>query len=1666
MSLREGDPVRTHNVSPIRARRRGRPVARLILAAVAASLAVLALFPAAGPARASAATGHTGITPAGAQAMASVQARRTSRPVTVNALTTPDSVTQALPDGDFKMTTSSQPVRAWTGREWQPLNATLRRDRNGSWSPAVSTTPVSVSGGGGGPLAVLTNRGYTVSLHWPRPLPRPVVTGDTAVYPSVFPGTDLHVAVTSQGGFRDVLVIRDRAAATAPGLRHLALTVVTTGGLRITESPGGTLEAAGPATLPQFTTSAPLVWDSRVTAPAPAGQAASRLQAAADAPGAPAVSTADHPGRRADVTVGKIAISAPQSRLGMTRQTLTIAPWTALAGSAVFPVYASSVWLPSGGTRGWYASDDDTLSGNWYDKTADPAPESYLQIGDGGAFNAHTFFEMYLHPAQLDGAVINSAVLGLKLEHTWSCTATPMQLWWAGVVPTSGGNPWVSWGTEPAWKPFNGGPIASVDAGDSTTCNSSTADASLNIDITSFMKFWGPGGPSTVTFGLKAPNLGNEPEWKEFSNASGAITMTTYYAHPPAAQAGSYSSPGGDCQAVAPARTMVGNDDLTLNTTPYDQDPGALTTEFVVLPYQGTTKLIDSTVSSTSGVDFSYVISRNTLRQWGAGQYEWYTTTTDQAGLSNAGDTGLGSKAKPCYFEYDPNAPGLPYIQFPAGTGGGTPVGALGTRADFTFWQCEAVADGSATSCPGTAPAQYAYQVNDDTPVTVAIAGNALSQTVPIPLTRVGVNTITVVGISAAGNPGGQARFSFDVSVPGTPYADGDYAGTGHPDLITIGDGTGSTADPGLWMAESDGAGHLSTPIDIGVQGLAISTESPPDDWINISGTPGDWARLQVLHGDFTNNKVQDIVAYNPADGNLRMIGGPGNATPLAPDIAITGETLNDPLGTVAVPPGVQACPPIDVVAAGNATLQDTGLPDLAAIVPYPTPAFSDCTTNYELNLYYATAGDQFSEAYDEVKIGLSTTAAPDGSPWGPDWTLEVAQPSSGPVLLALDKSNGELWESVNTAQSASTLIGSPGTWTRVTGGPWTGSKTDPSLVQADVNSNRQIELWTVSGGTATSWVLTPPVTGSADATLAQESANMLQNPGHAWPLTDGPSDAQSGIPSLIDTESATGDATPSSGLTFTGTSITSASDPMLGPVAVFDNSTSSPQSYLTLPAGILQNGASTDGALQSMTLTLKFRASPGTSGILAGTSTGNITDATLPNTSAPIIYIGTDGRLYAQFPSGQINSTGVIAPDITPLTSSGPVTDGQWHTVTLVADGANSDQILYLDNNPPVHSPDNHYNNPNDAPRIINPGQTSISQTYTADQVTIGAGIFSTAGWVDSDATYGANGTTHPSYFSPPAPGGQPGTAEISDIAFYPRALTQAQLPQAQLPQFTTASASTVITSGVYPGPCIDNNDNSATAANRNPIDVYSCSGSPAQEWLFEPDGTIRLASDTSYCLDVTDGGTANGTLLDLYTCLSNDGSQQWQLLSDGEIMNPQAGKCVNLTNGMTTDGNQLQLYNCAGDENSIWSSRIRPAESPATGTIVSVQDEGNCIQNAGGSSSSTGPITNLNPVQVGSCNGWPSQQWTFEPDGTIRIGGMCLDNYQNQSGNGNPEDIYTCDRTGAQQWAHLDTGSFYNPYTGECLDAADIAPRLSIYQCNDTGNQTWIAPDTYHHT
>jgi hypothetical protein len=116
------------------------------------------------------------------------------------------------------------------------------------------------------------------------------------------------------------------------------------------------------------------------------------------------------------------------------------------------------------------------------------------------------------------------------------------------------------------------------------------------------------------------------------------------------------------------------------------------------------------------------------------------------------------------------------------------------------------------------------------------------------------------------------------------------------------------------------------------------------------------------------------------------------------------------------------------------------------------------------------------------------------------------------------------------------------------------------------------------------------------------------------------------------------------------------------------------------------------------------------------------------------------------------------------------------------------------------------------------------------------------------------------------------------------------------------------------YEGLCLD--DRGASTANYNPIQVYTCNGTDAQQWTVESNDTLQVLGK---CLDVYAAGTANGTTVDLYSC-NGTGAQDWVPQSNGSLVNPNSGKCLDDT-GWGGSGTQVQIWSCTGNTNQEWT-------------------------------------------------------------------------------------------------------------------------------------------------
>lgn len=118
------------------------------------------------------------------------------------------------------------------------------------------------------------------------------------------------------------------------------------------------------------------------------------------------------------------------------------------------------------------------------------------------------------------------------------------------------------------------------------------------------------------------------------------------------------------------------------------------------------------------------------------------------------------------------------------------------------------------------------------------------------------------------------------------------------------------------------------------------------------------------------------------------------------------------------------------------------------------------------------------------------------------------------------------------------------------------------------------------------------------------------------------------------------------------------------------------------------------------------------------------------------------------------------------------------------------------------------------------------------------------------------------------------------------------------------------------YGNLCLDSR--SSGSGNGNPVQVYTCNGTGAQQWTYvEAGSTLRVFGK---CLDIPGGATAAGTKLQIWDCNST-GAQVFIHRADGTYYNPQSNKCLDDTGWSTTPGTQVSIWDCTGGANQQWT-------------------------------------------------------------------------------------------------------------------------------------------------
>jgi hypothetical protein len=1148
-------------------------------------------------------------------AVASARARSSHKPVPVTAMTTTSASTVANPNGTFTATESLLPVRALRNGTWIPLNATLRRNADGTISPAVSTAHLVLSGGGTGALASMTMDGRTLALSWPGRLPVPALSGATATYRDVLPGVDLVVTATPQGGFSDVLVIKNATAAANPRLAHLDL-ATTTSRLMVTAGKSGTLAARADPDAPAiFTADAPRMWDSTslpahtatVTGPGHARYAAIS--------GLPAASSAAAPGAAAHVTQVPVTLSAGAITLAPPAAALT-------GGHVSYPVYIDPTWTPvSSNNSNWTQVDKGYPTTTYWRESSD------LQAGDCAFANcanvevARTFFEIPIPSALASNTTVDSADLYMTDEWAPSCTASDDQLWSTDGIGSS-----TDWNNQPTW--LSEMQEKSFAYGYSSSCAYYTHDLTWSSSaLTALMQRAASSNWSNATLGIRAASESDSSQWKQFLSGSGDITMSVTYADPPNQPSSLSTSPGGTCQTNSNDATQIGNDDVEFDAYVSDNTQDTpLSTRYLIYNSAGTT-VYDSSAEGTSyssgnkttaELPLSRTIMQGLLTGGAATTFHWHVVTTND-------DSESSSNSETCYFTYNPNGPSTPMVTWSATSA------QIGTSVTAT------VTDPGCGSGSNPCPVSYTYQLGPFSPTTVTASGGAANGSITID--HLGPIMFTLYGTASNGNLSPIYPKQLVGDSPAYPVPDGYFSDGPDPDVITPGT---NASDPSLWLKQGNGPGTLGSTVDIGSTGTTLN---PGSDG------PADWADAQTLQGNFTGDGVPDAMAYyttGPHQGTGEIIGGAGDWSPLN---SASGNSYTVPYYELANSAGND---PTDLVAAGNASQQGTGFDDLIGIS-------NSGNGSDELDLYVnqGAPGDYAIDNPgdpDDPTAPLATEG-PNGSSWS-NFTIATAQPGAYPsnvqnnntddvVLFALNNSTGVLWESTNPADSTSSIIGSSGsTWTKITT-PWGSSP--PTLYSADTNAAGDLELWTESSGGFTAYTL------SGSTLTAEAAAQTFNAPLGEWPLTDG----------IDNPSSTTAVDTITGNLASLNGGVTWGSDDYFSSDLQFDGSSG----YLTPPAGTIPSTNTTPK------ISLWFKTTtPG--GVLASLQTDTFAPGTTTTKGFnPVLYIGTNGKLYAEWWS--TNGTN-------PSVSAQPVDDGQWHHVILTA--YPNGQTLYLDNQSSIY--------------------------------------------------------------------------------------------------------------------------------------------------------------------------------------------------------------------------------------------------------------------------------------------------------------------------------------------------------------------------------------------
>ncbi|MEV0093697.1 FG-GAP-like repeat-containing protein [Streptomyces sp. NPDC050738] len=992
---------------------RPHPRRRLLGAVLAGALGALTLNGIATPAHAStteSAAADTAQKTLLDEDSASAKAQATGAAVDVDAATTPTEQEVANPDGTFTLTQSVAPVRKYAGGAWKKLDATLVKRGDGTIGPALSTSGLTLSGGGDGPLAAMRDLGRSLSLGVPDALgslPAPTLDGPTATYAEVLPSVDLKITADAQGGFSEVLVVKTAQAAANPALATIAFPAAAKHVSLATDT-AGNFTAKDPVGRTIFAAPAPLMWDSATSATTSASRSAS-VTAGSDMDGSSTGSSETEPG--AGAHVAPVAASYGDNAIQLTPDTDLLT-----GSSTVFPLYIDPSYTAAGGKlTGWtWVSSSTPNTSNW--GTTDAAG---LHVGYQGWETPYHKSRTYARlsvDSRLYGATVLSSTFYATETYAPSCTATPVAVYQTGSISSA-----TTWNNQPSWS------STALDSHNAAYGYSSTCPAkSIGWDVKSAMQGVATAGSaSTITLGIRAgeDNEDDRRGWKKFDHAT--MSMSTTYDHKPKTPSPLTTSPATTCTSSV---KTIGNGDVALYAKVADADGGTLKTTLNITKTSGGTQIAKPVVTAASGTNAVYVLKKSVL-QAAAGSsvmgVSWNAVASDGTYSSATSAT--------CKFNFDASKPGAPQItdsaSYDCGASDSTATYQVGVPAAFTL----------APNDAGTAPASYLYQLNGATPT-------ATSETsISVKPTR-GTNVLSVTAVSTGGNIGDTADCVINAS-PATTATDGDLTGDGLPDLTGV--GAQANLPHGLWLAHGadTGSGQLNASAsNLGAQGTGA----------NSTGSPDDWTGTQAITGHFsTSAGFNDILDYDPTTKRGSILYGSGDGSPLHP---FSGDQTN--INTTAFTD--------EGGHAATSIANGGGLYSLLNGEPVDGYPGLLMINNGQL-LVEASGTTPGAFGSVDYSIPLSTTNPTGSGDWS-DWSITSSLVDGQPALFARSNTAGQLYyysptdlQNLVTDKAVTPVQAASSGYT---------SSAVPLIQAADMNADGTPDLWTTTNSGVTTAML------------------------------------------------------------------------------------------------------------------------------------------------------------------------------------------------------------------------------------------------------------------------------------------------------------------------------------------------------------------------------------------------------------------------------------------------------------------------------------------------------------------------------------------------------------------------------------------------------------------